>query len=120
MHIGLKVKYNLGIFQVHLRTYASSDIYRHPFGIRKLHWNATSFLINNKPLYLRGFGKHEDYDVIGRGLDASVLIRDMNLMAWLGANSFRTSHYPYSEEQMDLVDRHGYMVIMEAPACTIK
>lgn len=39
------------------------DIYRLKVGIRTLTWNSTSFLINGKPIYFRGFGKHEDSDV---------------------------------------------------------
>ncbi len=34
----------------------------------------------------------------------------------MGANSFRTSHYPYSEEMMLLCDREGIVVIDETPA----
>src|SRR3712207_8294981 len=32
---------------------------------------------------------------------------------WIGANSFRTSHYPYAEEVLDHADRHGIVVIDE-------
>lgn len=39
------------------------DIYRLKVGVRSLTWNETSFLINDKPIYFRGFGKHEDSDV---------------------------------------------------------
>ena len=37
-------------------------------------------------------------------------------MKWQGANSFRTSHYPYSEEMMRLCDEEGIVVIDETPA----
>ena len=37
-------------------------------------------------------------------------------MKWIGANSFRTAHYPYSEEIMRLADREGIVVIDETPA----
>ena len=40
-----------------------ADVYRMKFGIRTLKWNNTTFLINNKPIYFRGFGRHEDSDV---------------------------------------------------------
>ncbi|MGL5244458.1 MAG: glycoside hydrolase family 2 TIM barrel-domain containing protein, partial [Sarcina sp.] len=43
-------------------------------------------------------------------------IKDFNLMKWIGANSFRTAHYPYSEEIMRLADREGIVVIDETPA----
>lgn len=39
------------------------DIYRMKFGVRTLKWTNTSFLINDKPIYFRGFGRHEDSDV---------------------------------------------------------
>ena len=92
------------------------DVYRLPVGIRTVRVTDKAFLINGKPFYFRGFGKHEDSDLRGKGLDHAVNIKDFNLMAWLGANSFRTSHYPYSEELMDLADRQGLVVIDEVPA----
>lgn len=61
-------------------------------------------------------GKHEDSDIRGRGLDNALNVKDMKLVKWLGANSFRTSHYPYSEELMDLADEMGIAVIDETPA----
>ena len=42
---------------------ALQDIYRLPFGIRSVEVKGTQFLINNKPFYFKGFGKHEDADV---------------------------------------------------------
>lgn len=39
------------------------DVYRTKFGVRTLKWNNTTFLINDKPIYFRGFGRHEDSDV---------------------------------------------------------
>lgn len=40
-------------------------------------------------------------------------------MHWQGANSFRTSHYPYSEEMMRLCDAEGIVVIDETTAVGI-
>jgi beta-glucuronidase len=37
-------------------------------------------------------------------------------MEWIGANSFRTTHYPYSEQMMDMADRLGFLVIDETQA----
>jgi beta-glucuronidase len=56
-------------------------------------------------------------DIKGKGLDHAMLVKDFNLMRWIGANSFRTSHYPYAEETMQLADQYGFLVIDEAPAC---
>jgi beta-glucuronidase len=73
-------------------------------------------LLNGLPIYLRGFGRHEDFPVTGRGLVPAVIVKDFALMKWVGANSFRTTHYPYSEEMMYLADQLGFLVIDETPA----
>ncbi|RZF33967.1 hypothetical protein LSTR_LSTR012087 [Laodelphax striatellus] len=95
------------------------DVYRQPVGIRKISWNSNSLFINNEEIYLRGVGMHEDSDLRGRGFDNVILARDMNLMKWLGANSFRPSHYPYAEETLNEADSMGILVIMETPACSL-
>lgn len=92
------------------------DIYRLPVGVRTIAVTPTTFLINGRSFYFQGCCKHEDMDVKGRGLDHAINLKDFSLMQWLGANSFRTSHYPYSEEIMQLADRAGIVVIDEAPA----
>jgi beta-glucuronidase len=76
-------------------------------------------LLNNKPVFLTGFGKHEDFPIHGRGLDVPVIVRDFELLKWIGANSFRTSHYPYSDEAMQLADQYGLLVIAETPAVSL-
>ena len=74
------------------------------------------FLINGEPFYFTGFGKHEDTAVRGKGHDDAYLVHDFELMDWIGANSFRTSHYPYAEEVLEYADRHGIVVIDETAA----
>ena len=92
------------------------DEYDQEIGIRTIKIEGTSILVNGKPVYLRGFGKHEDSDIVGRGFNIGVMKRDFELMKWIGANSFRTSHYPYSEEIYQMADREGFLIIDEVPA----
>jgi len=92
------------------------DEYEQPFGVRTVEVRHGQFLINDKPFYFKGFGKHEDSAIHGRGFDEAVNVTDFRLMKWIGANSFRTAHYPYSEELMRLADHEGLVVIDEAPA----
>ena len=92
------------------------DEYSQEIGIRTVEVKDTSILINGEPVYLRGFGKHEDSDVVGRGFNIGIMKRDFELMKWIGANSFRTSHYPYSEEIYQMADREGFLIIDEVPA----
>lgn len=69
-------------------------------------WTNTSLLVNGKPIYMRGFGRHEDAIIRGRGFDLVTMVRDYELLQWIGANSYRTSHYPYSDEVLDMADRY--------------
>ena len=92
------------------------DEYTLETGIRTVEIQGTRILLNGKPVYLKGFGKHEDSDLFGRGFNPAALKRDFELMKWMGANSFRTSHYPYAEEVYQMADREGFLVIDEVPA----
>ena len=96
-----------------LEIFAGEDHYTLPIGIRTIKVTDKQFLVNGKPVYFKGFGKHEDSDIKGKGLDEALNVRDFELLKWLNANSFRTSHYPYSEEIMQMADRQGFLVIDE-------
>lgn len=123
----------------------AEDEYALPVGIRTVNVSSTQFLINRKPFYFHGVNKHEDYDVSasrwkqssaelssrpppfspllqirGKGFDWPLVVKDFNLLKWLGANSFRTSHYPYAEEILQMCDRYGIVVIDECPGVGIK
>ncbi|NWK85251.1 beta-glucuronidase [Staphylococcus sp. GSSP0090] len=92
------------------------DKYAERFGIRSVEVTDGKFLINGEPFYFKGFGKHEDAYYNGRGMNEVTNVLDFNLMKWIGANSFRTSHYPYSEEMMRLADEQGIVIIDETTA----
>ena len=92
------------------------DVYELPYGIRTVEVRGTEFLINGKAFYFKGYGKHEDTFPNGRGENLPMYVKDISLMKWQGVNSFRCSHYPYSEEMMRLADEEGLVVIDETPA----
>jgi beta-glucuronidase len=95
---------------------AMLDVYELPVGIRTVTVSGNKFLINSKEIYLKGFGKHEDVAIRGRGFDNCTNVKDFNLLKWINANSFRTSHYPYAEEVLNLADQEGILIIDECPA----
>ena len=98
---------------------AGEDVYELPYGIRTVKVDGIRFLINGRPFYFKGYGKHEDTFPAGRGMNIPMYVKDLSIMKWQGANSFRTSHYPYSEEMMRLCDEEGFVVIDETPAVGI-
>lgn len=95
------------------------DEYTLPYGVRTVRVENGKFLINERPFYFKGYGKHEDTFPNGRGINLPMNSKDISLMKWQGANSFRTSHYPYSEEMMRLCDEEGIVVIDETTAVGI-
>jgi len=93
-----------------------ADEYHLNVGVRTVKVDGNKFLVNNEPFYFTGFGMHEDHVVKGKGHDNSFMVNDFELLKWVGANSFRTSHYPYAEEVMDYADRKGILIIDETAA----
>ena len=91
------------------------DRYDAPLGIRTVAIEGQRILLNGQPVYLKGFGKHEDAEILGRGFHWAVAKRDFECMKWIGANCFRTSHYPYAEEWYQMADQEGFLIIDEAP-----
>jgi len=92
------------------------DSYLQTVGVRTVEVRGAQFLVNGEPFYFTGFGKHEDSPVRGKGHDDVFLVHDFALLDWIGANSFRTSHYPYADEVYDYADRQGIVVIDEVAA----
>lgn len=93
-----------------------TDVYTESFGFRKMEIRDCGLYLNDERIYLKGFGKHEDSPILGRALSEAYNVKDLALMKWMGANSLRTSHYPYSEEMLRLCDQMGILVIDETPA----
>ena len=92
------------------------DSYELEIGIRTIEIKGHKVLLNGEPIELKGFGRHEDSFITGRGQNLPQTIKDHNLLKWIGANSYRTAHYPYSEEDLFLADKHGFLVVDEIPA----
>lgn len=108
------------LYTLHVRLFDTNaqlvDHYPLPVGIRTVHVHGKQFFINDEPFIFKGFGKHEDAGLRGRAMDFVTVAKDFELMRWIGANSFRTSHYPYAEEVYRLADQLGIVVIDEVPA----
>jgi beta-glucuronidase len=102
-----------------LRNQEVVDEYTQRVGVRTVTWDESTIRLNGQPIYLKGFGRHEDFALNGRGLNLAVLKRDFEIMRWIGANSFRTTHYPHAEEVLEMADREGFLVISETAAVGI-
>lgn len=66
--------------------------------------------VNGKDIVLKGFNRHEDHGIVGPSFPLSLMVQDLDLMADMGCNSVRTSHYPNDELFLDLCDERGFYV----------
>jgi len=98
----------------------AGDSYSLKAGIRTIAVDGPHILLNGKPVELNGFGRHEDFPATAKALNLPLIVKDYQLMKWTGANAYRTSHYPYSEEEMQVADREGMLIIDEIPAVSLQ
>ncbi|NOT10477.1 MAG: beta-glucuronidase [Methylococcaceae bacterium] len=103
-----------------LTVQTEQDQYTLKVGVRTVKVQGGQIFLNDKPIHLNGYGRHEDFYASGKGLNQPLMVKDYQLMRWTGANSYRTSHYPYSEEEMQLADREGFLIINEIPAVSLQ
>ncbi len=107
-------------FLYDLTVRSEDDQYTLKVGIRTIAVDGGKILLNGQPVKLNGFGRHEDFVASGKGLNLPLVVKDYQLMKWTGANAYRTSHYPYSEEEMQMADREGFLIIDEIPAVSLQ
>lgn len=79
-------------------------------GFREIRVDGTRILLNGKPVYLKGFNRHEDYATVGCAVPLQLMADDLDLMQDMGANALRTCHYPNDERMLDLCDERGILV----------
>lgn len=86
------------------------------FGIRFMsHDPARGFLLNGEPINLHGMNRRQDYGFLGDAVPVAVGVKDVHLMKQMGANFFRTSHYPQDPAVLDACDELGILVWEEIP-----
>ncbi len=89
-------------------------------GFRVVKVRDTKIYLNGKPVFLKGFNRHEDYAVDGCAISLQHMVQDMDLMQDANANAVRTCHYPNDERFLDLCDERGVMVWEENHARGLK
>ena len=107
---------NLYDVVVDLNTPDGSDSVTTAFGFRTTQFTADGFLLNGKPLKIRGLNRHQAWPYVGYAMGRTAQERDAEMMKHtLKCNLVRTSHYPQSKWFLDHCDRIGLMVFEEIP-----
>ena len=92
-----------------------SDRLETPFGIRSLSVDPERGLIlNGRPVRINGVCQHHDLGALGAAVHVPALERQLRILRDMGVNSVRTSHNPPTPELLDLCDRMGLLVQVEA------
>ncbi|MGN1345861.1 MAG: glycoside hydrolase family 2 TIM barrel-domain containing protein [Eubacteriales bacterium] len=69
--------------------------------------------VNGEHVIIRGVCGHYDYGLTGKAVPDNIFRYKVKLLAEMGANGYRTSHYPQSEALMDALDEAGFIVLDE-------
>lgn len=85
------------------------------FGVRTIAFTREEgFLLNGRPVKLRGGCIHHDNGVVGSRAYSAMEERKIRLLKESGYNAVRTSHNPMSTALLDACDRLGMLVMDEA------
>jgi beta-galactosidase len=90
------------------------DRYETRFGIRSLKFDPSQgFLLNGKPVKVKGTCNHQDHAGLGVALPDSVQDYRVRKLQEMGCNAIRTSHNPPTPELLDACDELGMLVMDE-------
>lgn len=90
------------------------DTVRDRFGFREVICDPEHGLfVNGKHVKICGVCGHYDYGLTGKAVPDNIFRYKVKMLAEMGANGYRTSHYPQSEALMDALDEAGFIVLDE-------
>lgn len=70
--------------------------------------------MNGRHVKLKGVCLHHDLGPIGAAVNTRAIERQLQMMQEMGCNAIRTAHNPPTPELLDLCDRMGLLVQVEA------
>ena len=69
--------------------------------------------LNGKHIKIKGVCAHQDCGLTGKAVSDNVHRYKIEMIKEMGANGYRTSHYPQAEAIMDALDELGFIVMAE-------
>lgn len=69
--------------------------------------------LNGKHIKIKGVCSHQDFGLTGKAVPDNIYRYKIEMIKEMGANGYRTSHYPHSEATMDALDELGFIVMDE-------
>lgn len=92
-----------------------TDRYETNFGFRTLAFTPRDgFLLNGKRVEIQGVCNHHDLGALGSAFNVRAAERQLEILREMGCNAIRTSHNPPAPGLLDLCDKMGFLVQVEA------
>lgn len=106
----------LYVIKLTANTEHGSDALSTRFGFRTARFTPEGFLLNGRPLKIRGLNRHQSFPYVGYAMGRRAQEKDADLVKkMLKCNLVRTSHYPQSPYFLDRCDEIGLLVFEEIP-----
>jgi len=99
-----------------LTTDYGEDVLTQRFGFRTALFTPDGFLLNGRPLKLRGLNRHQSWPHTGYAMGRRAQEKDADILKYeLACNIVRTSHYPQSKWFIERCDEIGLLCFEEIP-----
>ena len=92
----------------------TDDLYDR-IGFRLIEVEDNNILLNKRSIELRGVNRHEEHPEWGFAFPPKLMKKDLDIIADLGCNTIRGSHYPQSRIFLDMMDERGFLFWSEIP-----
>tara|TARA_R110002050_G_scaffold53118_2_gene120857 strand:- start:103300 stop:105732 length:2433 start_codon:yes stop_codon:yes gene_type:complete len=106
------------LYKIVTKVYEDSklvDNYETPLGLRYFNFDAEKgFSLNDVSTKIHGVCLHHDNGALGAVANYSAIKRKLQIMKNMGVNAIRVSHNPSSLELLQLCDKMGFIVQVEA------
>ena len=102
------------VTEVYAKDGTLADRKEERFGVRTLKYGDGKFLLNGTARKFKGVCLHHDLGPLGAAFDQDAFRRQMTLLKEMGCDSLRTSHNMPGEEQLEVCDELGIMVMAES------
>ena len=95
-----------------------SDVEDTPFGFRTIEFTPRDgFKLNGRRVELQGTCNHHDLGPLGSAFNTRAMERQLEILKEMGCNALRTSHNPPAPGLVELADRMGFVIELEAFDC---